>query len=573
MAGLGLAVHTSQATLIDAQRTSRRRGEPPWRSRRKRLARRAIAVAVAVAVIAGLALLAVRLLADTERELLAEQFGRAWAAQDWSAMYGMLDSASRDDVEEDEFEDAYLEAAATATTQSVAPGDAREESDGEVVLPITTTTDVWGPLTGDLRLPVGDRGVEWAPHLVFPGLREGEELRRRTGAPDRAPLLAKDGTVLAEGDPGERTSELGLDGAAVAGTIAPPTTREERESLFARGFPPNATVGLTGLERIFEVELAGTPGGILRAGDREVAASEPQPAPPVRTTIDPDLQSSAVGSLSGLGGIVVVDATNGRIRALAGGTATTAQPPGSTFKIVTTTAALEDEVVTPETEFPVETAALIDGVTIDNAGQAACGGSFTTSFAESCNSVFAPLGVDVGAERLVEVAERYGVNQPPTLPSVDTSTMPEPDEFESDLELGATAIGQGRLLMTPIRLAAVSQTIANDGRLVEPTLLPGDIPERRRVTSRGVADTIEELMVGVTAPGATGERAAIGGVTVAGKTGTAELGEDITEHAWFTAFAPAGRRPELAVAVMIANGGSGGEVAAPVAKTVLEAGL
>ena len=74
-------------------------------------------------------------------------------------------------------------------------------------------------------------------------------------------------------------------------------------------------------------------------------------------------------------------------------------------------------------------------------------------------------------------------------------------------------------------------------------------------------------------PGATGENAAIEGVEVAGKTGTAELGEDITEHAWFTAFAPAGKRPELAVAVMIANGGSGGQVAAPVAKTVLEAGL
>ncbi len=95
----------------------------------------------------------------------------------------------------------------------------------------------------------------------------------------------------------------------------------------------------------------------------------------------------------------------------------------------------------------------------------------------------------------------------------------------------------------------------------------------REVTSRSVADTIEDLMVGVTAPGATGENAAIEGVEVAGKTGTAELGEGVTEHAWFTAFAPAGKRPELAVAVMIANGGSGGQVAAPVAKTVLEAGL
>ncbi|HEV2075370.1 MAG TPA: penicillin-binding transpeptidase domain-containing protein, partial [Thermoleophilaceae bacterium] len=131
----------------------------------------------------------------------------------------------------------------------------------------------------------------------------------------------------------------------------------------------------------------------------------------------------------------------------------------------------------------------------------------------------------------------------------------------------------GRLLVTPLRLASISQTIAADGRLTEPRVAADAPPDRRRVTTRRVADTVEELMVGVTEPGATGDAAALPGVEVAGKTGTAELGEDVTEHAWFTAFAPAGRRPELAIAVMIANGGSGGEVAAPVARTVLEAGL
>jgi peptidoglycan glycosyltransferase len=87
-----------------------------------------------------------------------------------------------------------------------------------------------------------------------------------------------------------------------------------------------------------------------------------------------------------------------------------------------------------------------------------------------------------------------------------------------------------------------------------------------------VANTIEELMVEVVATG-TGENAAISGVEVAGKTGTAELGPDIKEHAWFTAFAPAGEEPKLAIAVFVANGGAGGEVAAPIARTVLEAGL
>jgi penicillin-binding protein A len=358
----------------------------------------------------------------------------------------------------------------------------------------------------------------------------------------------------------------------VTGTIDTPPNGEEADALYARGFPRDGLVGLGGLERIFERELAGTPGGVLLAGEREIATAEPRPAEPVRTTIDPGAQQAAVLALSQLGGIAAIDVATGEVRALTGIAATGPQPPGSTFKIVTTTAALEAGLVTPSTEFPVETAAVIDGVKLRNAHRTACGGSFANSFAQSCNSVFAPLGVRVGAERLVETAERYGVNEPPSIPGTDRSTVPQPEQFESDLELGATAIGQGELLMTPLRLAAVSETIANDGKLIEPTLDPGARPARRRVTSKKVADTIEELMVEVVTSG-TGTSAAIPGVEVAGKTGTAELGPGLKDHAWFTAFAPAGKRPELAIAVLIANGGAGGEVAAPAARSVLEAGL
>jgi penicillin-binding protein A len=558
---------------IHAQTTMRSRGEPPWRSRRRRLTRRGLIVAGAAIAVLLVVLAARYLLTESEGEQVAERFGEAWSNEDYGVMYDMLDRDSREEYDEEEFTDAYVEAAGTATINAIAPDDASEESD-DVLLPVAVATEVFGSIDGDVRFETSDAGdVAWAPHMVFPGLREDEELTRRTTAPERAPLLAADGTVLAEGDPGNRTSELDAEASAVAGTIAPASTRDQRESLFERGFPEDTMIGTSGLERIFEADLAGTPGGVLRVGGRQIAASEPQAAAAVRTTIEPDLHEAAATALARLGGIVAIDVPSGEVRALVGGTATTAQPPGSTFKIVTTTAALEDDVVTPSTEFPFETAALIDGVTIDNAGQASCGGTFTSSFAESCNSVFAPLGVDVGAERLVETAERFGVNQPPTIPGVDESTMPAPDDFESDLELGSTAIGQGRLLMTPVRLAAVSQAIANDGVLIQPTLDPDEPPERRRVTTSDVSDTIEDLMVGVTAAGATGENAAIDGVEVAGKTGTAELGEGVTEHAWFTAFAPAGKRPDLAIAVMIAGGGSGGQVAAPVAKTVLEAGL
>jgi penicillin-binding protein A len=563
----------SSTMSTQAQTTLRSRSEPPWRARRRRLIRRATIVAGVVVAVFLVVLAISALFSESEVEQAAERFGEAWSNEDYGAMYDMLDGDSRDELDEEEFSDAYEEAAAIATVLTMTPDDASEESD-EVLLPVTASTEAFGTITGDIRMIASEDGdIAWEPHMVFPGLREDEELSRRTTAPERAPLLARDGTVLAEGDPDDRTTELDADAGSVAGTIAPASTRDQRDSVFERGFPEETMIGTSGLELIFERELAGTPGGVLRAGDREIASTEPTPGAAVRTTIDPDLHEAAAVALGRLGGIVAIDVGSGEVRAIVGGTATTAQPPGSTFKIVTTTAALEDDLVTPSTEFPVENAALIDGVTIDNAGQASCGGTFTVSFAESCNSVFAPLGVDVGAERLVETAERFGVNQPPTIPGVDESTIPQPDEFESDLEVGATAIGQGRLLMTPVGLAAVSQAIANNGILIEPTLDPDEPPERRRITTRSVANTIEDLMVGVTAGGATGENAAIEGVDVAGKTGTAELGEGVLEHAWFTAFAPAGERPELAVAVMVANGGSGGQVAAPVAKTVLEAGL
>lgn len=539
--------------------------------RRQLVVRRAVAVAVAASVLAGMVLLAATLLAESEEEQLAERFGAAWQEEDYGAMYELVASEVQQEVGEEEFTLAYRDAAATATASAVVPGEATREG-GRVTLPLTVATEAFGQVAGAVELELTEGAVRWSSEDVFPGLEVGEELRRRTRAPRRAELLARDGTVLAEGDPGERSSELGLDAASVAGTIGSAEGEEERDALYARGLPRDAMVGLSGLERIFERELAGTPGGVLLAGEREIAASEPRRAAPVRTTIDADVQQAAVLGLDRLGGIAAVDVESGEVRALAGIAASGPQPPGSTFKIVTTTAALEADLVEPSTEFPIRRAAVIDGVRLRNAHRAACGGTFENSFAQSCNSVFAPLGVTVGAERLVETAERYGVNQPPVIPGTEASTMPRAEEIESDLELGATAIGQGELLMTPLRLAMVSQTIADNGKLTEPTLDPDGAPERRRVTSRDVADTIEELMLGVVT-GGTGTSAAISGVRVAGKTGTAELGEGIRDHAWFTAFAPAGRDPELAIAVLIANGGSGGDVAAPVARSVLDAAL
>jgi penicillin-binding protein A len=316
-----------------------------------------------------------------------------------------------------------------------------------------------------------------------------------------------------------------------------------------------------------------------------LASARARPARGVRTTIDTAVQEAADLALAGrFGGIAALDARNGEVRALAGVAFSAPQPPGSTFKIVTTTAALESRLVRLRDEFPIEQAAIIDGVELENANGEFCGGNFLNSFAHSCNSVFAPLGVKVGAERLVAAAERYGFNSRRTLPGELPSTIPEAADITSPLEVGATAIGQGRVLATPLMLASMAQTVAAGGVRSEPTLA-ADHPRTRRVrvTTRRVARTLERLMVDVVAYG-TGTASAITGVKVAGKTGTAELedtrGPEAEDNvadpsntdAWFTAYAPAGR-PRIAVAAMFVRAGAGGAVAAPAVRMVLEAGL
>jgi len=305
----------------------------------------------------------------------------------------------------------------------------------------------------------------------------------------------------------------------------------------------------------------------------------------VRTTIDSRLQEAAVTGLAGrFGGVAALDPRNGEIRALAGIAFSAPQPPGATFKIVTTAAALEAHAVKPTTEFPVASAVTIDGVELENANGEYCGGTFRNSFAHSCNSVFAPLGVEVGAERLVDAAERFGWNGEPTVPGEVPSTLPPAAEIKSPLEVGSTAIGQFRTLATPLQMASAAQTIASHGVRHLPTLALGDATRSVRVVRPRIARTIQSLMVDVVAYG-TGTAAALPGVKVAGKTGTAELedtrdpetgetkpSDPMNTDAWFTAYAPVGN-PKIVVAVMLVRAGAGGATAAPAARVVLDAAL
>jgi cell division protein FtsI/penicillin-binding protein 2 len=434
--------------------------------------------------------------------------------------------------------------------------------------------------------------VDWRPHMTFPGLQPGTALSRRTTLPQRASIVARDGQVIATGPSSARTQPAGAVAQSVAGGLGQAQTQAERASLRARGFPEDTLIGTSGLERLAEERVAGTPGGLLFASGRVLASSKPKPARAVRTTIDLGIQQAAITALAGrYGGVAALDARTGQVRALAGIAFSGPQPPGSTFKIITATAALEAGLVRPSTPFPVETKAIIDGVDLENANGESCGGTFAQTFAHSCNSVFAPLGVRVGAKQLVAKAESYGWNDEPTLPGALPSTIPRAEEIAFPLAVGSTAIGQGKVLATPLQMASVAQTIAGGGVRTLPTVFPDERRRRVRVTTRRIADQLEQMMIGVVAYG-TGTSASLAPVKVAGKTGTAELTTTVKKDgeaqpleegvdakppgydtdAWFTAYAPI-RRPEVAVCVLIVHGGAGGSTAAPAARGVLQAAL
>ena len=158
--------------------------------------------------------------------------------------------------------------------------------------PSRMITRAFGTIRGALFVPVEEERVDWRPEMTFPGLRRGETLTRKTEAPKRAAIAARGGARIVSG-PADARNVAGGAAASIAGELGPPETQVERDALYARGFPEGTPVGASGLERALEPQVAGTPGGELLAGERTLAASEPRPAPEVRSTIDLDLQAAA----------------------------------------------------------------------------------------------------------------------------------------------------------------------------------------------------------------------------------------------------------------------------------------
>jgi peptidoglycan glycosyltransferase len=573
-------------------RAARRPPPTPAGRRRRRAASTRLAPLVLAAVVAFAAGVVVGSGGDHPARKTAQAFADAWSQGDYAKMRSLLTPAAQHRASLERFAASHRAAAKVLTLVSVRAGRAEQPRNGVVLVPVRMRTRIFGTLSGRVALPIADvdsgAAVDWRPNLVFPGLRRGEKLTRTTSMPRRATIQARDGTPLAQGE--ARLSDLGPIASEIAGRVGP-APPERAAELAQRGVPPGATVGLTGLEREFDVELAGRPGGELRAGPRVVATVAPQRGHAVRTTIDPDVQRAAVEALAGrFGGIAVIRPRDGEVLALAGIAYSAPQPPGSTFKIITLAGVLKAKIAKRSSTYPVQSAATLEGVSLENAHGESCGGTLRQAFANSCNSVFAPLGAKLGAKRLVAAAQDFGFNEQPPLAGAMRSTIPAAGEIGDDLALGSSAIGQGKVLATPLQMAAVAAAIGEHGVRVRPTLRKGAAPQRTRAASAPVARTIAAYMRSVVTSG-TGVGAAIPGVKVAGKTGTAELrdttnedpdpndpnavapAEDRTDtDAWFTAYAPT-RRPRVAVCVLLVGQGAGGETAAPAARIVLEAAL
>ncbi|MEO3785507.1 penicillin-binding transpeptidase domain-containing protein [Actinocorallia sp. B10E7] len=420
--------------------------------------------------------------------------------------------------------------------------------------------------------------VRWAPSVLHPDLRDGQRLTTARAFPDRAAITAADGSDLRGSSSGSVQQLLGPVGPATDKAAA------ELGAPYRKGDP----VGLDGLNRQYEKRLAGTPATIVRivdARDKPVKALQlfgGGPGEPLKTTIAPRVQLAAGQALSTAkknASMVVVRPSTGEIlavvnkpggynRALMG-----QYPPGSTFKVVTA-AALVAGGLKPGSTVDCPATTTIGGRTFKNAEYEKFGSiPFRDAFAHSCNTTFAALAVDrLGEKRLAQVTAQFGFNAPiiAGLPAVRASFPAVKD----DTALASAAFGQGEVLTSPLNMASVAAAAA-DGTWRSPRLVPASLapqaldaggkkPEPDHPLDPNVRKALRVLMPAVVTEGTA--HAVDFPAGTAGKTGTAEFGsgENPPTHAWFI-----GYRGDLAFSVIVEDGGTGAEAAAPIAARFL----
>jgi penicillin-binding protein A len=384
----------------------------------------------------------------------------------------------------------------------------------------------------------------------------------------------------------------------------------------------------TGIEGAENAQLAGTSSDQVLDRLQNIVTGQTPKGASVQLTIEPKIQRAAYDALGDLrGAVVAIQPKTGKVlamvskpsfdpnaiadhssgisaydalvkrspsplanRAIAG----TLNPPGSTFKLITASAALESGRFTPSSSFSNPPAYTLPGTstTIRNADGAYCGPSKKASIATavklSCNIPIAQLGAKLGPTALRAQAEKFGFGQPLSIPLKVTPSIYPPGDLNS-AQTSQTAFGQYDDKATPMQMAMVAAAIGNSGALMKPNLVE-KVVSPSLSTSQAFAPTklgnpvsaktaseVKAMMVASVASGAA-TNARIDGVTVAGKTGTAQNGADDPYTLWFTGFAPADD-PQVAVAVVIENGGGlgqsgfGNQLAAPIAKQVMEAVL
>ena len=523
-------------------------------------------------------------------------------------MYRELNPASKRTIELNDFVIAYRDAEETATLRSLeagSPEDAVLATSGDarvVAVPIDASTrspsarskassscpstTAASPGTRASSSPACTRASTWKA-------RSSSRRARRSSPPTarRSPRARREA----------RAHPLGSAAIDVTGEVGA-AEEDEAEALARQGFPPDTPVGVSGLEQAFNARLAGKPGGSLLAGRRRrrvdprtLAEAEPEPGAPVKTTIDPDLQEAAVSALAGrVGGIAVLDARNGDVRALAGQAFSAPQPPGSTFKMITTTAALQKGVVSLDDEFEITNGVNVGGRFIENANGEYCGGTFRRGLRRVVQRRLRParaedrqrrtgrdrrtLRLQLAADALRAADRRRG--------RIRRNRRSRPRSATKSTSASARS-ARARCWRRRCEMASVAQTIGNDG-VREPTSIVANTklrPEAKpvRVMSKKIADELTELMIGVVTErhrhrrrdprgagrGQDRHRRARPRARAKRNRRTPQQIKD----AWFAAFAPA-EKAKLAVGVLLIEAeAAGGEVAAPAASQVLSAGL
>ncbi len=252
-------------------------------------------------------------------------------------------------------------------------------------------------------------------------------------------------------------------------------------------------------------------------------------------------------------------------------------PPGSTYKIVTAAAAFENGMAGRMFE---DTGGFeLDDLKVENYAQKSYGEiSLENAFRVSSNQVFCTIGYELGSEKILDISERFGIN---SAIDFDIPTGKSRIEYKkmTNADSALVSIGQGQLLTTPLQMVMIGSAVANEGKMLRPYVVDSVTKNNIVISetkpriqgqpiSSEIASYLNEIMVDAVENG-TGSRARISGVTVAGKTGTAE-NEKEKDHAWFVGYAPA-EDPKIAIAVILENSGrSGGDAAAPIAGNVMK---